>query len=79
MENCHPVVSLEAGRGVVHAKTVVLGDLSSLELPGCMAQNDLQNIKRFHMPRIGCRISSNVPPMVCQFIPRKWLSAIVVF
>lgn len=41
MENCHPVVSLEAGRGAVHAKTVVLGDLSSLELLGCMAQNDL--------------------------------------
>lgn len=41
VENCHPVVSLEAGRGAVHAKTVVLGDLSSLELPGCMAQNDL--------------------------------------
>lgn len=79
MENCHPVVSLEAGRGAVHAKTVVLGDLSSLELPGCMAQNDLQNIKRFHMPGVGCTISSNVEPMFCQFIPRKWLSALLCF
>lgn len=43
MENCHLIVSLVAGRGAVRAKRVVSGGQSSLELRGCMAQNDLQN------------------------------------
>lgn len=70
--NCHTVVSLEAGRGAVHAKMVVLGDLSSQELLGCMAQNDLQSIKRFHMPGVGCsRMGFNNQPTslkICIFI-----------